>query len=111
MPPGYSYDVLYRLGDPIAAGVADYLNDGTDDPASFAQRAGDHHDGMSYFGLSRNGERDENCSHRGLLCVNHEAITPAFLHPNGQTVIDEVRTVCGRSAARILRCMASVSSR
>ncbi len=63
VPPGYSYDVLYRLGDPIAAGVADYLNDGTDDPASFAQRAGDHHDGMSYFGLSPNGKRDENCWH------------------------------------------------
>jgi secreted PhoX family phosphatase len=92
VPPGYSYDVLYRLGDPIAAGVADYLNDGTDDPASFEQRAGDHHDGMSYFGLSRNGKRDGNSSDRGLLCVNHEAITPAFLHPIGQTVIGEVRT-------------------
>ncbi|MGH9847697.1 MAG: PhoX family protein, partial [Blastocatellia bacterium] len=93
VPPGYSYDVLYRLGDPIAAGVADCLNDGTDNPESFAHRAGDHHDGMSYFGLSHNGKRDDNSSRRGLLCVNHEAITPAFLHPTGQTVVGGARTV------------------
>ena len=43
--------VLYRLGDPIAAGVAAYRNDGTDAAATFAPRAGDHHDGMHYFGL------------------------------------------------------------
>ncbi len=95
IPPDYSFDVLYRLGDPIAAGVADYLNDGTDDPASFERRAGDHHDGMSYFGLSHDGKRDENSSARGLLCVNHEAITAAFLHPTGQTVVDGARTVAG----------------
>ena len=93
VPFGYRHDVLYRLGDPIAPGVAEYANDGTDDPESFAHRAGDHHDGMSYFGLSRNGKRDENSSDRGLLCVNHEAITPAFLHPTGQTIVDGARTV------------------
>ena len=93
VPFGYRHDVLYRLGDPIAPGVAEYANDGTDDPESFAHRAGDHHDGMSYFGLSRNGKRDENSSDRGLLCINHEAITPAFLHPTGQTIVDGARTV------------------
>ena len=31
VPQGYSYDVLYALGDPIAAHVPDYRNDGTDD--------------------------------------------------------------------------------
>lgn len=93
LPSDYSYDVLYRLGDPIAAGVANYLNDGTDAPASFAQRAGDHHDGISYFGLSHYGKRDEHSSDRGLLCVNHEAITPAYLHPAGATIVSGVRTV------------------
>jgi uncharacterized protein len=93
VPFGYHHDVLYRLGDPIAPGVAEYANDGTDDPESFVHRAGDHHDGMSYFGLSRDGKGDENSSDRGLLCVNHEAITPAFLHPTGQTIVDEARTV------------------
>ena len=34
LPQGYSYDVLYALGDPIARHVPDYANDGTDNPAS-----------------------------------------------------------------------------
>ena len=36
LPRGYSYDVLYALGDPIAAHVSDYANDGTDNPATYA---------------------------------------------------------------------------
>ncbi|MBA2690221.1 MAG: DUF839 domain-containing protein, partial [Burkholderiales bacterium] len=99
LPAGYSHSVLYRLGDPIAAGVADYLNDGTDAPASFAQRAGDHHDGMSYFGMHAHGKWEKNSSDRGLLCVNHEAITPAFLHPTGPTIVAGART----SADEVLR--------
>ena len=45
VPTGYAVTVLYRLGDPIAGGVAAYANDGTD--TNFSKRAGDHHDGMS----------------------------------------------------------------
>lgn len=82
---GYSLQVLYRLGDPIAAGVGAYRNDGTDAAASFAVRAGDHHDGMHYFGMLPNGKCGKNESDRGLLCINHEAITPMFLHANGVT--------------------------
>jgi hypothetical protein len=93
LPPGYSYDVLFALGDPIAHGVDDYRNDGTDDPASFALRAGDHHDGIQYFGLGQHGRHDRFSSNRGLLCMNHEAITPAFLHPAGPTIVNGVRTV------------------
>lgn len=81
VPAGYTASVLYRLGDPIAAGVAAYANDGTD--ADFDKRAGDHHDGMHYFGLSAAGARDDAASDRGLLVMNHENITPAFLHPAG----------------------------
>jgi hypothetical protein len=92
IPAGYRHRVLYRLGDPIAAGVPDYRNDGTDDPASFQHRAGDHHDGMSYFGLDRRGRWDPDSSDRGLLCMNHEAITPAYLHPTGPTIVGGVRT-------------------
>ena len=51
LPAGYSYDVLYALGDPISRHVNDFANDGSDDPASFAFRAGDHHDGMHFFGM------------------------------------------------------------
>jgi secreted PhoX family phosphatase len=93
LPRRYSYDVLYALGDPIAKGVPDYRNDGTDDAASFALRAGDHHDAIQYFGLGANGRFSPHSSDRGLLCMNHEAITPAFLHPTGPTIVNGVRTV------------------
>lgn len=93
VPPRYSVDVLYALGDPIAPSVPDYRNDGMDDAESFALRAGDHHDAIEYFGLGRDGKRNAFSSDRGLLCMNHEAITPAFLHPNGPTVVGGVRTV------------------
>ena len=93
LPPRYSYDVLFALGDPIAPSVSDYRNDGTDDAASFALRAGDHHDAIEYFGLGRNGRHHPLSSDRGLLCMNHEAITPAFLHPTGPTIVAGARTV------------------
>ena len=93
VPAGYTATVLYRLGDPIAANVADYKNDGTDTAASHAQRAGDHHDGMHYFGIGSNGLYNPQASDRGLLVMNHEAITPAYLHPNGATTANGVRTV------------------
>ena len=93
VPRRYSYDVLYALGDPIAKGVPDYRNDGTDEAASFAHRAGDHHDGIQYFGLGPNGKYSPHSGDRGLLCMNHEAITPAFLHLTGPTIVGGVRTV------------------
>lgn len=91
LPRGYSYSVLLATGDPIATDLPAYANDGSDDAASFARRAGDHNDGMHYFGLGRRGQWDRSASARGLLCVNHEAITAAFLHPNGQTIVDGKR--------------------
>ncbi|WP_194722535.1 PhoX family protein [Noviherbaspirillum malthae] len=93
VPAGYTATVLYRLGDPIAAGVAEYKNDGTESGASFAQRAGDHHDGMHFFGLGSDGKYSSSASDRGLLVMNHEAITGAYLHAAGQTIVDNVRTV------------------
>jgi secreted PhoX family phosphatase len=83
VPPGYTTKVLFRLGDPMSASTPAYRNDGTDPAASFEYRAGDHHDGMSYFGLGANGKYDPSASTRGLLVQNHEAITPAFLHQQG----------------------------
>ena len=94
---GYTSTVLYRLGDPINAATPAYGNVGADMPASFEFRAGDHHDGMHYFGLSASGTFSPTSSDRGLLVMNHEAITPAFLHPTGQTTTGagaaQVRTV------------------
>ncbi|WP_341209851.1 PhoX family phosphatase [uncultured Sphingomonas sp.] len=90
VPSNYTVTVLYRLGDPLASGVAAYANDGTD--SNFAQRAGDHHDGMSYFGLASSGSTpDATNSTRGVLVLNHENITRAYLHPNGPTTVNGAR--------------------
>jgi secreted PhoX family phosphatase len=93
VPAGYTASVLYALGDPLAATVAPYANNGSDTGASFAQRSGDHHDGMEYFGLSATGTLDWNSSTRGLICINHENITQTFLHASGPTTVSGVRTV------------------
>lgn len=84
VPANHTVTVLYRLGDPLAAGVAAYANNGTD--TNFAQRAGDHHDGMAYFGLAASGRTpDANSNTRGVLVMNHENITETYLHANGPT--------------------------
>jgi secreted PhoX family phosphatase len=84
VPAGYTATVVYRLGDPLATGVSAYANDGTDN--NFAQRGGDHHDGMAYFGLSATGAPDQTSSTRGVMCINHENINQAYLHQAGATV-------------------------
>ena len=88
VPAGYTASVLFALGDPIAAGVAPYKNDGTD--GDFDKRAGDHHDGMEWFGLGADGKRNDSATERGLLAINHEATTDEklsshFLHADGGT--------------------------
>ena len=93
VPAGYTATVLYRLGDPIAAGVPAYANNGTDAAATYDRRAGDHHDAIQFYGLGANGQYSATSSDRGLLVMNHEAITPAFLHPAGQTIVAGARTV------------------
>ena len=89
VPAGYSVTVLYRLGDPIAAGVGVFANDGRD--TNFAQRAGDHHDGMSYFGLAATGTTPGTSNTRGVLVMNHENITQVYLHAAGPTSVAGVR--------------------
>jgi secreted PhoX family phosphatase len=93
VPAGYTATVLLRLGDPIASGVPAYTNLGTDAASSYDRRAGDHHDGMHFFGMGAGGAYDPTSVTRGLLVQNHEAITPLFLHPTGQTVVGGARTV------------------
>lgn len=89
VPAGYTVSVLYRKGDPLAAGVAAYKNDGTD--GDFANRAGDHHDALHWYGLSAAGARSDASSTRGLLVMNHENIDPQYLHPNGSTTVGGAR--------------------
>ncbi len=83
VPAGYTVTVINRLGDPIAAGVPAYANDGTD--SNFAQRVGDHGDALYYYGLNGSGSRDDDSSTRGLLVQNHENLSVQYLHPNGPT--------------------------
>jgi uncharacterized protein len=84
VPAGYTSTTLYRTGDPIAAGIAAYKNDGTD--TDMEMRSGDCHDGIEYYGLNAAGTaRDPLGSTRGLLAMNHEYMTPVWLHPNGPT--------------------------
>lgn len=82
VPAGYTATVLYALGDPLRAATPEYRNDGTD--ADFEHRAGDHHDGLEYFPLAPHGGPDAG-SRRGILAMNHEAITDQFLHAAGTT--------------------------
>ena len=83
VPEGYSVKVMTRVGDPIAAGVPAYANNGTD--TNFAQRIGDHGDALYFYGLNSAGARDDASSTRGLLVQNHENLNVQYLHPNGPT--------------------------
>ncbi|QDQ29406.1 PhoX family phosphatase [Chitinimonas arctica] len=90
LPAGYGYTVLFALGDPINNATPAYRNDGSD--TGFDFRAGDHHDGMNYFGLNAAGTAaDVNGSERALLAMNHENITGNFLHVAGATSSGGVR--------------------
>ncbi|MDP2016755.1 PhoX family phosphatase [Hydrogenophaga sp.] len=88
VPEGYTARVIYALGDPLSATTPAFKNDGTD--ATFGDRAGDHHDGIEWFGLDASGKPSDSFNSRGLLAMNHEATTDEklssfFIHPNGGT--------------------------
>ena len=89
VPEDYAVTVMTRLGDPLAAGVGAYANDGTD--SDFANRIGDHGDALVWFGLDDAGGRDDSSSTRGLLVQNHENLNVQYLHPNGPTDVGGVR--------------------
>jgi uncharacterized protein len=81
---GYTAVPIYALGDPLTGATPAFKNDGSD--TDYDNRAGDHHDGMEYFGLNADGTaRDATGSTRGLLVVNHEALSDNFLHVNGSS--------------------------
>lgn len=85
VPAGYTATVIYATGDSLSNSVPDYKNDGTD--GNFAQRSGDHHDGIHFFGLSATGAPSSTTNDRALLVMNHENIagTVQFMHTAGQT--------------------------
>ncbi len=88
VPEGYSAQVIYALGDPLNGTTAAFRNDGND--TDFGNRAGDHHDGIEWFGLDAQGKPGNKANLRGLLAMNHEATTDEklssfFIHANGGT--------------------------
>lgn len=83
VPEGYKVTVMTRLGDPLAAGLAAYANNGSD--TDFANRIGDHGDALYWYGLNAGGARDDASSTRGLMVQNHENLNVQYLHPNGPT--------------------------
>ncbi len=106
IPEGYRAHVLYAYGDPISPDLDAYSNMGTEPASEWDHRAGDHHDGMHFFGLNDSGELDPNASNRGILCINHENVTLHLMHdlqseqarnsrtyrtPDPRTSVDEVR--------------------
>jgi hypothetical protein len=90
VPAGYTVGVLYRMGDPLTAATPAFANNGSD--TDFANRAGDHHDGMSFFGLAATGNAPDPTSNtRGVLVMNHENITESYIHPSGPTTTGGIR--------------------
>lgn len=88
VPPGYTAQVLYAGGDPLTASTPAFKNDGTD--GEWGNRAGDHHDGIEWYGLDAQGKPSDTFTSRGLLAMNHEATTDEklssfFIHANGGT--------------------------
>ncbi|MBX3610004.1 MAG: PhoX family phosphatase [Hydrogenophaga sp.] len=114
VPPGYTAQVIYALGDPLGADVPAFKNDGTDE--RWDLRAGDHHDGMEWFGLDAQGKPSDTFASRGLLAMNHEATTDEkrssfFIHADGGTAnlprpgaeIDKELMIHGLSVVEIQR--------
>lgn len=102
VPSGYTVSVLYRAGDPIASGVPAFANDGTD--TNYAQRAGDNHDGMTYFGLAATGTSpDASNSTRGLLAINHEYINQDYMHVGAPTRTTDANGVSRRPEAEVIK--------
>src|SRR5262245_34409277 len=78
VPPGYTAEVLYAWGDPIADGPA-FKADASNTTAEQAQQAGMHHDGLQFFPLPLGSQN----STRGLLAINHEYTDDGLLHIGG----------------------------
>lgn len=111
VPAGYSVSVLWALGDSFSSADPEWSDAGTETGESYNRRAGDHHDGLYYYGLSAAGTPDSSSNDRGILAMNHEAPNPfntasgannLYVHANGattaivdgvatRTVVDEVR--------------------
>ncbi|MDP3856228.1 MAG: PhoX family phosphatase [Stagnimonas sp.] len=84
IPSDYSAYVLFATGDLLnGAGGDKTLQTITGD--EMASRAGDHHDGMYFYGLNAAGALDRSANDRGVIAINFENINQQFLHAAGPT--------------------------
>ena len=114
VPAGYTATVLYALGDPLTADDAAFKNDGTD--TDFDNRAGDHHDGMEYFGLSAAGTaRDAAGSDarpagdQPRSATDQTSCTPTAATPNPRPAAEADKEIAahGVSVVEVARSAAS----
>jgi uncharacterized protein len=85
LPSGYTYTVLHATGDRLSSTQAPYSNLGTE-ADDWANRIGDHHDGMDLFFVAANGTYSTLDTGRAVLAVNHESSADAhFFNARGQT--------------------------
>lgn len=101
VPPGYTVSVLWALGDSFASDDTAWAADGSETGESYTRRAGDHHDGLYFFGLNAAGTAADPLgtaggNSRGILAMNHEAPNPftattgvnnLYVHPSGATIM------------------------
>src|SRR5690606_20364428 len=81
VPEGYELNVLYAVGDPINSSYPEKTDSELPSGPSYQFRAGDNHDGMSFFGMDptkKNYSLKE--SKQGLLVLNHEYLQQSQLH-------------------------------
>ncbi|HAS8511829.1 TPA: PhoX family phosphatase [Vibrio vulnificus] len=103
VPNGYKAQVLVPWGTPLNGNASAWKADGSNTAEDQLNALGMHHDGMHFFPI--NGNPND-----GLLCVNHEYIDLAALHPAGptlangkRTVVDEVRKEINAHGVSVVR--------
>ena len=81
VPEGYQLKVLYAVGDPINPAYEEKKDAELPSGASYQFRAGDNHDGMSFFGMDPVAKKyAAKESKQGLLVLNHEYLQQSQLH-------------------------------
>jgi secreted PhoX family phosphatase len=86
LPAGYTAKVLHATGDTLNSAATAYSNAGTETGDSWAQRVGDHHDGMQLFYIDANNKATYTATNKAVIAMNHESSADAhFLNSTGQT--------------------------
>jgi uncharacterized protein len=84
LPKGYVAEVLIPWGTPLREGGPRWRKDASNTAAEQAVQVGMHHDGMSFFAASDQGDR-------GLLVLNHEYTDNTLLYEDGNTALTKAK--------------------